>query len=176
MLWDGQRLSDNAQQCSWYKCSYRDKIVKQSCYFAKLCDREFNIKHIGVNLFSLQLGCTWIVKILFEIGRIFVSRCWGYFMQISGRKREVLISRENRWFCNKIWISHVFLNFHIIFLCRVLQQIKIFYIKGDSNPNDKYVLSERALWTMNFDSSFIKIGWKMGQLWTFKEFNMANIL
>ena len=32
------------------------------------------------------------------------------------------------------------------------------YVKGDSNPNDKYVLSERALCTMNFDTSIIKIG------------------
>ena len=48
-------------------------------------------------------------------------------------------------------------------------------IKGDSNPNDKYVLSERALWTMNFDTSIIKIGCKMGKLWTFKEFNISNI-
>ena len=31
-------------------------------------------------------------------------------------------------------------------------------IKGDSNPNYNYVLSERALQTMNFDTSFIKIG------------------
>ena len=35
-------------------------------------------------------------------------------------------------------------------------------LKGDSNPNDKYVLSERALWTMNFDTSIIKIGWQTG--------------
>ena len=48
-------------------------------------------------------------------------------------------------------------------------------LKGDNNPNDKYVLSERALWIMNFDTSTIKIGWKMGKLWEFKEFNMANI-
>ena len=48
-------------------------------------------------------------------------------------------------------------------------------LKGDSSPNDKYVLSERALWTMNFDTSNIKIGWKMGMLWAYKEFNMANI-
>ena len=48
-------------------------------------------------------------------------------------------------------------------------------IKGDSNPNYNYVLSERALQTMNFDTSFIKIGWKMGKLWAYKEFNMANI-
>ena len=47
--------------------------------------------------------------------------------------------------------------------------------KGDSNPNDKYVLAERALWTMNFDTNIIKIGWKMGKLWAIKEFNMANI-
>ena len=30
-------------------------IRQQSCYFAKVCAREFNKKHIGVNLFSLQL-------------------------------------------------------------------------------------------------------------------------
>ena len=48
-------------------------------------------------------------------------------------------------------------------------------IKGDSNPNNKYVLSERALWTMNFDTSIIKIGWEMSKLWAFKKFNMANI-
>ena len=34
--------------------SNRDKIMKQSCYFAKSCDGEFNKKHIGVKLFSLQ--------------------------------------------------------------------------------------------------------------------------
>ena len=51
----------------------------------------------------------------------------------------------------------------------------LIHIKGDSNPNDKYVLSERALWTMNFDTSIIKISCEMGQLWAFKEFNMADI-
>ena len=78
-----------------------------------------------------------------------------------------------------------FMAFHIGLYC--LQEIcegvssllhrilSIKHIKGDSNPNDKYVLSERALWTMNFDTSIIKIGWKMGKLWAFKEFNMANI-
>ena len=45
--------------------------------------------------------------------------------------------------------------------------------KRDSNPDNKYVLSERALWTMNFDISITKIGLKMGNLWAFKEFNMA---
>ena len=29
--------------------------MKQSCYFAKVCDRGVNKKHIGVNLFLLQL-------------------------------------------------------------------------------------------------------------------------
>ena len=28
--------------------------------------------------------------------------------------------------------------------------------------------------TMNFDTSIIKIGWKMGKLWAFNEFNMAD--
>ena len=49
------------------------------------------------------------------------------------------------------------------------------WFKGDSNINDKHVLSERALWTMNFGTRIINIGWKMGKLWVFKEFNMANI-
>ena len=48
-------------------------------------------------------------------------------------------------------------------------------LKGDSNPNDEYVLSERALWTKTFDTNIIKIGWKMGKLWAFKELKMANI-
>ena len=49
------------------------------------------------------------------------------------------------------------------------------FLKGDSNLNDKCLLSERALWTMNFDTRIIKIGWKMCKLWAFKEFNMADI-
>ena len=28
---------------------------------------------------------------------------------------------------------------------------------------------------MNFNTSIIKIGWKMGKLWAFMEFNMTNI-
>ena len=51
----------------------------------------------------------------------------------------------------------------------------MYQFKGDGNPNDKYVLSEKALWTTTFDTSIIKIGWKMGKLWAFKEFNMAHI-
>ena len=34
--------------------SYRDMIVKQSCYFEKVCDHEFNKKEKRVYLFSLQ--------------------------------------------------------------------------------------------------------------------------
>ena len=36
--------------------------MKQSCYFAEVCDREFNNKHIGVNLFSLQLFATFSMR------------------------------------------------------------------------------------------------------------------
>ena len=54
------------------------------------------------------------------------------------------------------------------------EQVSVSF-KGDSNPNDKYISSERALWTMIFDTSIIKVGWNMGKLWAFKEFNMANI-
>ena len=46
--------------------------------------------------------------------------------------------------------------------------------KGDSNPNDKYVLSERALWTMNLIQVSSK-SIEKGELWAFKEFNTANI-
>ena len=49
------------------------------------------------------------------------------------------------------------------------------WVKGDSNPNVKYILSEWALWPLNVDTSVTKIGWKMGKLWAFKEFNMFNI-
>ena len=60
--------------------SYRDKnkIVKESCYFAKVCNREFNKKDIGVNLFSLQL-CVheYRFRILCEKGTKFVLRCGG---------------------------------------------------------------------------------------------------
>ena len=42
-------------------------------------------------------------------------------------------------------------------------------------PYYQYILAERALLTMNFDTSIIKIGWKKAMLWAFKEFNMANI-
>ena len=34
---------------------YRYKIIKQLSYFANISDGEFDKKHIGVNLFSLQL-------------------------------------------------------------------------------------------------------------------------
>ena len=32
------------------------------------------------------------------------------------------------------------------------------FLKGDSNPNNKYVLSESTLCTMDFDTGVIKIG------------------
>ena len=66
------------------------KIVKQSCYFAKVCDREFNKKYIGVNLFSLQL---WLheyrLTILCEKCTKFVSRCWRLLLEDSGGDSEM---------------------------------------------------------------------------------------
>ena len=37
-----------------------------------------------------------------------------YFSKISGQQREVFISRENSWFCNKISMSRVFFKFSLI--------------------------------------------------------------
>ena len=48
-----------------------NKIVKQSGCFAKIGDGEFNKKHIGVNLFSLQLA---MLKILWEKGTKLVAK------------------------------------------------------------------------------------------------------
>ena len=42
-----------------------------------------------------------------------------------------------------------------------------FRLKGNSNPNDKYVLSERALRTMNFDTISSKSVGKWEQLLLF---------
>ena len=61
--------------------------MQQLCYFAKVCDREFNKKHKGVNLFSFQLcvhekGLT----ILSEKGTKFVSRCWKLITEDSREK------------------------------------------------------------------------------------------
>ena len=61
--------------------------MQESCYFAKVCDREFNKNHIEVNLFSLQLcvhekGLT----ILCEKGTKFVSRCWKLITEDSREK------------------------------------------------------------------------------------------
>ena len=40
--------------------SYRDIIVKQSCYFAKVCDREINKKAIRGQLIFIATLCTRI--------------------------------------------------------------------------------------------------------------------
>ena len=79
--------------------SYRDKIVKQSCYFVKICEREFNKKHIGVNLFSLQL-CVHEKRmtILCEKGTKFVSRCSGLHTGDSrsfDKSRKLMILLQN---------------------------------------------------------------------------------
>ena len=56
-------------------------IVKQSCYFAKVIDEELNKKHIGVNIFSLQL-CVHeqILNVLCEKGTKLFSRCLGLLL------------------------------------------------------------------------------------------------
>ena len=57
----------------------------------------------------------------------------------------------------------------------VIKYVLTMTLKMGQQAYDKYVLSERALWIINFDTSIIKIGWKMGKLWALKKFNMANI-
>ena len=37
------------------------------------------------------------------------------------------------------------------------------------------IFYKKELYNVHFDTSFIKIGGKMGKLWAFKEFNMADI-
>ena len=78
--------------------------MKQSCYFAKVCDREFNIKLIGVNLFLLP-PC----KVLCGKGTKFVLRYSGLLLKDSGAKASSF--DESRKLCNKIRISHVLFNF-----------------------------------------------------------------
>ena len=90
--------------------SHRDK--KQSCYFAKVCECEFNKNHIGVNLFF----CYFVYKnkcynLCVKKAHNLFKDVGGYFLKIPGRYREDLKSRENSLFCNKIRISHVFSNF-----------------------------------------------------------------
>ena len=48
--------------------------MKQSCYFVKLCDGEFNKKHIGVTLFSLQLCVRELILKMCGKGTKYVSR------------------------------------------------------------------------------------------------------
>ena len=58
--------------------------MKQSCYFAKVCDREFNKKHIGVNVFSLQLCVhAYRLTISYEYDTNVVSICWGLLLEDS---------------------------------------------------------------------------------------------
>ena len=65
-------------------------------FFCKICDGEFNKKHIGVTLFSLQL-CVheYMLIILCEKGTKLFQDAGGYFLKFSGRSGKVLISREN---------------------------------------------------------------------------------
>ena len=82
-----------------------------------------------------------------------------------------VISTENN---TKVFKTSLEVNI-MTTLIKTLVTFTIIIFKEDSNPNDKYDLSERAPWTMNFNTSIINIGWKMGKLWAFQEINMANI-
>ena len=70
--------------------------MKQSCYFAKVCNREFNKKHIGVNLFSSQLCLhEYMLTSFCDKGIKCVSICCGLLLEESGAITRNLISREN---------------------------------------------------------------------------------
>ena len=59
--------------------------MKQSCYFAKVCDCEFNKKYICVNFFSLQLCLhEYMLTILCHKDIKCVSICWGLLLEDSG--------------------------------------------------------------------------------------------
>ena len=90
-------------------------------------------------------------------------------------KRSFINVFENEVTCFERVLENLFILLYIPWILLYLACLNPIIIKGDSNPNEKYVLSERALWTMNFDTSIIKIGLKIGKLWAFKVFNMVNI-
>ena len=59
--------------------------MRQACYFAEVCDGEFNEKHIGITLFPLHICVReQMMKIICEKGTQSVSICWGYFLKSSG--------------------------------------------------------------------------------------------
>ena len=89
--------------------------MKQSCYFAKLCDGEFNKKLIGVKL-----------KTLCEKGTQFVSRCWGLLLEdfrAIGRTFDVAKIHD---FVTK---SKYHMYFSFKYLCRVSEQNKDFSVQ-----------------------------------------------
>ena len=104
--------------------------MKQSCYFAKVCDAKLNKKHIGVNLFSLQL-CVFekLLKILRKKGTKFVSRCWRSLLEdFKAEARSFNKSPKLLTFYQIPNFTHVCLNFHLD-ICRVSQQINIFSVQ-----------------------------------------------
>ena len=50
-----------------------------------------------------------------------------------------------------------------------------FWIKGEHNPNIKYISQWRALQTLKIDTSLIKISQEITKLLLLKWFNMADI-
>ena len=62
--------------------SNRDKIVKQSCYFVKICDGEFNKNTQGSTFFhSNFVYMKKMLNILHENSAKCVSRCWGLLVE-----------------------------------------------------------------------------------------------
>ena len=96
--------------------------MEQSCYFAEVCDHEFNKKHIRVNLFSLQL---WLheyrLTILYEKWTRFVSRCGGLLLEDSGVIARCFEKSRKLMICA--------FKFSFKCSCRVSQQIKIFHVQ-----------------------------------------------
>ena len=65
--------------------SYGDKIVKQSCYFAIICNGEINKKHMGVTLFHCNFVYVNKYRNVFVKGHKFFLKDFGfYFLKISG--------------------------------------------------------------------------------------------
>ena len=79
-----------------------------------------------------------------------------YFLKIPGRKRDMLISHENSWFCNKIRLSSVFFKFHLN------TYIEFYYLIADKNVSwsIKFLHGPQQLkniqyrWWLTFDAVY----------------------
>ena len=82
------------------------------------------------------------------------ARVWN--ITVSMPMKLLFISKaEKLWFIDEIFQSLMIYSKTCV--KRPLKYRQNKDLKGDSNPNDKYDLSERALGTMHFDTNIIKI-------------------